>query len=149
MIAHLGKLMFLVATIGACSQNPPPRPQDTVRELLELHGLWGKLPQERDEAERRRPPDALRLAPLFTDLEKETPFLANLYVGFLAGALSRHQDQLIYLAEGDTVEVRAGDVRIFMHRLGDRYRIALGKSIPPLVRQRAEAEWERLLATSR
>jgi hypothetical protein len=148
MTAHLGKLLFLVASIGACSPNPPPRPHDTVRDLLELHGLWGKTPEDRDEAERRKPPDALRLAPLFTDIEKEDPFLANLYVGFLAGALARHQDHLVYAAEGDTVEVRAGDVRIVMHRMGDRYRIALNKSIPRLIRQRAEAELEHLLAKS-
>ncbi|MCU0663308.1 MAG: hypothetical protein MUC50_13405 [Myxococcota bacterium] len=145
---RLACLLFL-AVFAGCNNQPLPTPQDTVRDLLELHGLWGRAPQERSLAEREKAVEKERLFPLFTDLAQEDPFLAHLYLGFVVGALARHQQHLVYTAEGSTVEVRAGDVRISMHRGENRFRIALSESIPQIVRQRAEAEKERLVATPR
>lgn len=144
-------LVLMVATcLGAlamgCAREADADPAATVRELLALHGLLGQSPENRSETQRAQPVAPERLAVLLMDDAAPNPFLANLYVGFVVGALARHQDRLVFNSEGDSVFVQAGDARIVLRLRDGRYRIVLSESIPPIIRERALAQQRRLTA---
>ena len=115
-------------------------PLQPLNRLLELHGLVGKQPEERSDAEKRRSVKRSELEPLFLDLDNYDEFLSNLYVGFIVGAVARHQRRLYVSKTGDRASVAAGRARIILFPQDGVYRISLRDSIPPEIVHRAELE---------
>jgi hypothetical protein len=119
---------------------PSPSPLDTANKILKLHGLLGKQPDERPDRVQKAAPDRGALKQLFLDYDKEDPFLADLYVGFVVGALSVNQRNLHVFQESRRAEVKAGNARISMHLVGGVWRVSLSESIPVEIRARAKME---------
>ncbi len=119
-------------------------PMATIDALLDLHGMRGRMPEERSDETRRKAVDETALKRLFLDFESEDPFLANLYVGFVVGVLARHQHMLVLTRRGNRATVHAGDLPVKMMKKNDHWLIVLKKTIPDAIRKRAEAEQQRL-----
>ena len=130
---------------NSVKSNPrSPDPLRTVQALLELHDLLGKQPEERSQAARQRPVDEAALIELVHEFEKDDPFLANLYVGFVVGALARYQTRLRVNVKGNCAEIRAGDLQVVLKLVGDVWRVDLEKSVPEEIKVRAKMEKLRL-----
>ena len=134
--------------LSACGDDRPPEPQgpdplDAVREILRLHDLEGRQPEERSPQAREREVDRAALSRLVADLDARDPFLSDLYVGFVVGALARHQTRLFVSRMGNRAEVSAGDARIVLVLDGGRWKILLGDSVPDEIERRAAQEKRR------
>ena len=141
------RVALAIAFVAGCktgaerpAQAPGPDPMTTVRSLLSLHDLLGKQPEERGASARSKPPDPAELNRLFADYDRLDPFLGNLYVGFVTGALARNQGRLFVSRQGDRAEVSAGRLRVIMKRSEGRYRIVLEKTVPYEIKARAARE---------
>lgn len=130
------------------SKEAEPKPMDSVKQILRLHGLEGRSLETRSEAVRRAAVDREKLSRLFLDYTKEDPFLANLYVGFIAGALATNQHTLHVTERGPRAKVRAGNLSIFMHLKDGEWRVSLAESIPDAVKARAKMEKLRVADNS-
>jgi len=145
----MSRVAFLIALslvvelpLVGCHSEPPPL--DTITELLTLHDLAGRQPADRPAAVRDREVDREALSRLFTDLDAEERFLTDLYVGFVVGALAREQSRLaVGSPAGGRVVVRAGGLDVVLRLVDGRWRIVLGETIPPAIREQARAERER------
>jgi hypothetical protein len=139
---------FVCLLLGAACDKPRkpaneptgPDPLATVRTLLGVHDLLGKQPEERSDETRHKEVDRKLLEPLFKDLDNGDPFISNLYVGFIVGALARNQGRLYVAKRGVRAEITAGDVRVVLLLDGDKWKIALGESIPQEIVKRAQEE---------
>jgi hypothetical protein len=140
----------LIALMAACTGDPKqapdqhgPDPMITVHELLRLHDLLGKQPEERSQKTKTKEVPTASLKPLFVNLENSDPFLRQLYVGFVVGALARYQGRLFVSKHGNRAEVSAGKLKVAMKLKDGRYKIDLEKTIPEVIRQRAKIEKTR------
>ncbi|MDD5306239.1 MAG: hypothetical protein PHU25_02850 [Deltaproteobacteria bacterium] len=126
---------------SACSRKAlAPSPADTARELLALHGLVGRQPEDRSEADRKRPVDRKALTALFSDYATTDPFLADLYVGFLVGALARNQGDLRVTVQGKRAVVQAGKLGVALELRERTWLISLAASVPDGIKRRALEE---------
>jgi hypothetical protein len=123
---------------------------ETIDALLELHGLRGLMPEERSREVRARAVDESALEALFWDYRARDPFLTSLYVGFVVGALARHQHILAMTKRGHRATVHAGDLAVQMsyNSHDHRWQIVLDKTIPETVKARARVEKARLVQQS-
>jgi hypothetical protein len=134
-----------ILSVGGCDRfqsesTERPSPLDTANKILALHGLAGKTPEARPPQVRKTIPNPETLKQLFLDYDKEDPFLANLYVGFVVGALSVNQRNLHVFQESHRAEIKAGNARISMHLLGGAWRVSLAESVPEVIKARAKME---------
>lgn len=136
--------LLLAACVGRERDVPEAAPMETVDKLLTLHGVQGKLPEDRSAEARRRAVDQAALETLFVDFDEHDPFLANLYVGFVVGVLSRHQQALIMTRKGHRAVLHAGKVGVVMTLVDRQWRIDLGRTVPEVIKKRARAELERV-----
>jgi hypothetical protein len=120
---------------------------ETIDALLELHGLRGIMPEERPREVRDRAVDESALKKLFWDYGSEDPFLTNLYVGFVVGALARNQHALAMTQRGQRATVYAGGLAVHMsyNTRSHKWQIMLDRTIPANVKKRALAEEARLV----
>ena len=138
-------VLSILLCIGCASgESSATAPITTIDVLLEFHGMRGRMPEERPREARQKAVDENALKQFFLDFESEDPFLANLYVGFVVGALARHQHALVMTQKGNRVVVHAGDLPVAMTYHKGKWLIILKKTIPQSIRRRAEAEKERL-----
>ncbi|MDJ0762571.1 MAG: hypothetical protein QNJ97_06235 [Myxococcota bacterium] len=122
---------------SADKKTSGPSPLATLRELMRLHDLEGRQPEDRPAATRKKQVDQKALAALFLDFERQDGFLADLYVGFIVGAVARHQAHLKVRTIGNRADVTAGNVRVRLRWSGERWQIAIAESIPDEIKQRA------------
>lgn len=126
---------------------PTPPPSDAVtavaERLLEAHHLLGRQPEELTPGEKAAPVDGSALAPLVADPGDHDPFIGDLYVGFVVGALARHQGRWVTSIDGDRATIAAGDVRVALVRRGGAWKIDLAASIPDVIKARAAEEKAR------
>jgi len=126
---------------GACSSEPPAPsvgdPRDTALALLALHDLEGQQPEERSDESKRSEVHREALAELIGDLDSTDRFTADLYVGFIVGALARHQTRLFVSRQGSRAVVSAGKARIALRLDGAKWRIVLAESVPDEIKRRA------------
>jgi len=120
-----------------------PDPLETARDLLALHDVLGKRPDERPDEAKAQDVDRQALAALIDDLEGRDPFITDLYVGFVVGALARYQDKLVATANAGRATVVAGRARIAMKLEGEGWKIVLEESVPAEIVERAAAEKRR------
>jgi hypothetical protein len=130
---------------GDDSAKGGPDPLDTARGLLGLHGLAGRQPEERPEAQRDAPVLRERLARFVADLDARDPFLTDLYVGFAVGALARHQGRLFVERQGNRAVLSAGDARIVLVLTPSGWQVVLEESVPDEIKRRAAEEHRRFL----
>jgi hypothetical protein len=142
-------LLMTVLSVVACmdakqtSDPTDPDPTITVNELLRLHGLLGKQPEGRSHKTKNTEIDMASLEPLFVNLEKHDPFLRDVYVGFVVGALARYQGKLFVSKHENEANVRAGNLTVRMKLENDCYKIDLEKTVPTVIKQRAAEERAR------
>jgi hypothetical protein len=122
-----------------------PDPLETARGLLALHGLSGRQPEERPEAQRDAPVPREQLARFVADLETRDPFLTDLYVGFVVGALARHQGRLFVERQGSRAVTSAGDARVVLTLTPAGWKVVLEESVPDEIKRRAAEEHARFL----
>ena len=137
-------MFFLVFGLSGCTKRPAeptrPSPRSFVSEVLKLHDLEGKRPEARSDASRRKEVDRAALGRLFSDYEREDPFLADLYVGFIVGSLAANQQRLQVFEQGSRAEIRAGKTKISLRLEAGRWRASLKQSIPDAIKARAKME---------
>jgi hypothetical protein len=146
-------LLLALLLLTGCAEKRPatetgPDPLVTVESLLKLHDVWRRQPEERSSAARRRPVDEDALKGLVYDYGKMDPFFANLYVGFVVGALARYQTRLGVTVRGDRAEVQAGALQVVMRRVDRSWRVDLARTVPEQIKARARAEKRRLAGAS-
>ncbi len=139
---RLPAIFSVLALVGgfACSTQKAPSPGDTVLKLLDLHGLAGKLPEERTRESSEAEVDRAKLAALIVDLDDHDPFIADIYVGFVLGVLASHQARLFVTVEGSRAEVAAGRASVKMRLVDSSWKIVLGESVPREIKERALVE---------
>ncbi len=120
-----------------------PDPRVAAHDLLALHGLVGRQPEERSEQEREQEIDPQALGRLIADLEEHDPFLADIYVGFVLGVLARHQTRLVVDRLGSRAVIIAGKARIVVVLDAGSWKIVLGESVPDEIKRRALEEQRR------
>ena len=148
---RLGSFLLMgLLCCAACTPNGDPvsaeigpDPMTTVRELLQLHSLLGRQPEERSEKAKNKEISTASLEPLFVNLDTHDPFLRDLYIGFVVGALARNQGRLFVTKRDNRADVRAGKLTVKMVQAKDRYKIDLDKTIPPEIKKRAAEEKTR------
>lgn len=145
--AHMASVSIVLSFALGCApgENTAPRdhgpnPIHTLNKLLEHHDLLGKQPEERSERAKNKPVHRKELEPLVLDLDKFDDFLSNLYVGFIAGVVARHQTRLYVSKVGNKAIVTAGKARIVLQLVDDAYRISLEESIPSEIAKKALLE---------
>ena len=137
-------MILLVFGLSGCTKRPAepkrPAPKSFVSAVLKLHDLEGKRPEARSDASRRKEVDRAELGKLFSDYEREDPFLADLYVGFIVGSLAANQERLQVFEQGARAEIRAGKTKIALRLENGRWRASLDDSIPDAIKARAKME---------
>jgi hypothetical protein len=146
-IAAAQTALFLLALGCGDRGDPPPAPIPdplvTARELLALHDLLGRQPEDRSDEIKQGEVDRQTLAALVSDYHGRDPFVTDLYVGFVVGALARYQDTLVATAGSGRATVVAGRARIAMKLEGSKWRVVLEESVPREIKDRAAAEQRR------
>lgn len=142
-------LTVLVVLALACGEegqkSPPdvPDPLIAARELLALHDLLGRQPDERTAESQEQEIDRAALTRLVADLEHREPFISDLYVGFVVGALARFQDRLVATVIGSRATIVAGRARIVLQLDNGKWKFVLEESVPAEIKERATAEKRR------
>ncbi len=142
---------FCLLVVGCRTGSEPaaeelesgPDPLGTVRDLLRAHDLLGKQPEQRTEKSKEKEVDRRALGALIVDLSDQERFLADLYVGFVVGALARNQGRLFLSRKGARAEVSAGDAKIVLVLHNGRWKIVLAESVPKEIKKRAAEEKAR------
>ncbi len=138
-------LLALCLIVLSCGDNSPKSsPKESVSKLLELHGLKGRLPEDRTEDEKNRAVDKKALEPLIADLDANDPFITDLYVGFVVSVLARSQDNLVVSTKDDQATVKAGTLRVKMVLVENRWKILLEETIPEKIKAKAREEKARV-----
>jgi len=142
----------ILAAVSSCAEpagsDPGPQgpdPLEAVRGLLTLHGLAGRQPEERPEAQREAPVRREDLTRFVADLDARDPFLTDLYVGFVVGALARHQGRLFVERQGSRAVISAGDARLALAMTPAGWKVVLEESVPDEIKRRAAEEHQRFL----
>lgn len=134
---------------AACGEGRPDEqasapeetgPRPAVQELLAAHHLLGKQPEQRTDKEREADVDEETVSRFFADSRDFDPFIADLYRGFVLGALARHQSRLFIDTRGSKATVHAGGAAVVMSLEGGRWRVVLKESIPAAIAERAARE---------
>ncbi len=145
----LSSLSFCVAVavlllVAACKEGSKPakeqtgpNPLATVRELLRLHDLVGRQPEERSDETKKKEVDRSSLGTLIADLDAEDRFISDVYVGFVIGALARNQGRLFVSRKGETAYVTAGTVKVVLRLQGGIWKIVLSETIPAEIKKQA------------
>jgi hypothetical protein len=142
---------ILCQVVTACGDEAAPSPAAATvpdplaaaRALLVLHDTLGRQPDERSDESKAREIDRPALAALVADLEDRDPFVSDLYVGFVVGALAQFQDRLVATVSGDHATIIAGRARIALRLDGGRWRFVLDESVPREIKERAAEEKRR------
>jgi hypothetical protein len=149
MVAPIVGLMLV---IGCQSGSPPDfaeavsSPLSTAKKLLELHELLGKNPTHRSEEAREREVDDAAMAQLFVDYKKFDPFLADLYVGFIVGALANNQKNMaVTQRRGGRATLSAGKLLVLFKLDGQDWKIILDRTVPDEIKKRAADEKRQFL----
>lgn len=119
-------------------------PRVAVQDLLAAHHLLGRQPEERTQEEKKANLDEQTLSLFFADSQGFEPFIADIYRGFVLGALTRHQTHLFIDTRGEKATVRAGDVAVVMRLDNGRWKVVLKESIPSEIAKRAALEKARV-----
>ena len=142
-------LALALAAAGAC-RSGGEEGADGVRaaaeKLLALHGLLGRQPEELSRAERDAPVDRKAVAGLVADVGSCDEFISDLYVGFVVGALAKHQGRWTTAMDGAQAIVAAGDARILFVREDGAWKVSLAASVPDEIKKRAAEEKQRFEA---
>jgi hypothetical protein len=125
---------------GDARGDASARARGTAEQLLALHHLLGRQPESLAQEEKDAPVDPKALDALILDRGAFDPFVGDLYVGFVVGALARHQGRWITTVEGGAAAIQAGDVRVQLAETGGAWKIDLAASIPGIIKQRAAEE---------
>jgi hypothetical protein len=147
--APVGVLLACLSLAWGCAEEPDPEavavpdPLQTARDLLALHDVLGRQPEERPDRAKQEPVDRRALAALISDLDGRDPFVTDLYVGFVVGALARYQKKLVATASAGRATVVAGRARVAMRLEGERWKVVLEESVPAEIKERAAAEKRR------
>lgn len=140
-----GITLLLGMLLGGCSDTRRTSdPLDTVSELLAVHGLAGKDKTTRSRADRETRIDPEVLQRLIVDYRAFDPFLSDLYVGFVAGALARYQGRFVVERDAKHARVSAGRVTLVMVLGHAGWQIHLGRSVPESIKARAKLEQARI-----
>ncbi|MCP4675721.1 MAG: hypothetical protein GY854_09490 [Deltaproteobacteria bacterium] len=130
--------------IAACKEGSKsakeqtgPDPLATVRELLRLHDLVGRQPEERSDETKKKEVDRGTLGTLIADLDAEGKFISDVYVGFVVGALARNQGRLFVSRKGERAWVTAGTVKVVLKLKGGIWKIVLSETVPAEIKKRA------------
>lgn len=136
--------LFGVLLCGCSDSHQASDPLDTVSELLAVHGLAGKdrATRSRTDRETRVNPEVLQR--LIVDYRAHDPFLAELYVGFVVGALARYQGRLVVERDDERAFVSAGRVSLVMLLGNAGWQIHLDRSIPESIKAKAKLEQARI-----
>ena len=134
----------LVLLPGCSKGRTPPDPRQTVAQILAVHGVSGKDGEARTASEKKKRVDPETLEQLFVDYRDFDPFLAELYVGFVVGALARFQDQLVVEQQSRRARLLAGRVTVVMKLKDTGWQVDLDRSIPQTIKARAKLEQARL-----
>ena len=133
--------LLLVATCKDSNKypevKPDPNPLATVRELLRLHDLVGKQPEERSDETKKKEVDRSALGTLIDDLDANGRFLSDVYVGFVIGALARNQGRLFVSRKGRSAQVTAGNVKVKLRLKDGIWKIVLSETVPAEIKKRA------------
>ncbi len=135
-------LLLIAATITNCSftktEGSVSEPLFTVEQILKLHGMHGRSAEQRPQDVRNSPIDREKLASLFIGYEKEDPFLADLYVGFVAGALAASQKNLEVFETGKKAEIKAGRLTVHMYLKNGTWKVSLAETVPNEIKIKAK-----------
>lgn len=130
--------------LAACGKGDAKagEPVDSVHRLLALHDLEGKALQDRSEESRDKEVERSALEALVLDLGDHDPFIADIYLGFVLGALAQNQDKLFVEKSGSEATVHAGRARVSMRLVDGGWKIVLAGSVPDEIKERAAVEKE-------
>ena len=109
-------------------------------KLLAVHHLLGRQPESLTQEEKDTPVDPKALDALVADRGAFDPFIGDLYVGFVVGALARHQGRWVTTLEGGAAVIQAGDVRVRLVERDGAWKIDLAVSVPDVIKKRAADE---------
>ena len=146
------RLVFLTATLismillSACAKEEAPSvpdPREAAEALLRLHGLAGRQPEDRSDEEKDTEVDRDALAALVKDMDAHDPFIADIYTGFVVGALARNQETLTAVVNGERGTIIAGKARVVLALEDGKWRFVLGDSVPPEIVERAREEKQK------
>ena len=118
-------------------------PRATAESLLALHGLRGRQPEDLTRDEKNAPVDRAAIAALVADVAAYDEFTGDLYVGFVVGALAKHQGRWTTAMDGAQALIAAGDARILFVRSGGKWKVDLAASVPDEIKKRAAEEKQR------
>lgn len=136
-------IMTIFFQLSSCtSTNPEQRPDPAamINELLVLHHLKGRLPEDRTEQQKNTPVDPQTLNRFFLDTPKDDAFIRDLYIGFTLGALARNQNNLFVEKKGKRATVSAGNAKFQLVYELNQWRIDLERSIPDTIKEKAKQE---------
>ncbi len=139
-----GVLLVGVVALGCRETVDVPDPRLTVSKLLAVHGVLGKDADQRTSGDRKKRIGTADLKALFVDYDNFDPFLADLYVGFVVGALARFQDRLVVNRTLNRTVITAGKATVVMQLDDNGWRILLGRSVPEAIKARAKLEMARM-----
>ncbi len=130
----------------ACSSEKTNRsePTEAIETFLQLHGLKGRLPDDRSESQKESIANKDDLKKFISDIDSHDPFIADIYVGFVLGALAANQNNLFVQKKGDDAVVSAGQVKLQMSYVRGKWKIVLASSVPDEIKKRAVEEKKRV-----
>lgn len=134
--------LFAASILACCCTQKEEQadPSKAIITLLDLHDLAGKQPDQRSPDSRRKEVDRSKLEPLIADLDAHDPFIADVYLGFVLGVLAHNQSRLYVERAGSEATVFAGKATVSMRLVDGRWKVVLGDSVPPEIKERAALE---------
>jgi hypothetical protein len=140
----MAALVLAVVAAAACKGAEGAQgPRAAAERLLQLHGLLGRQPEELTQAEKDAPVDRKAVAGLVDDVGAYDEFISDLYVGFVVGALAKHQGRWTTAMDGAQAIIAAGGARILFVRKDGAWKVSLAASVPDEIRKRAAEEKRR------
>jgi hypothetical protein len=145
-IRTVAALFLVAAAVAACrsgGEEGAQGPRAAAERLLALHGLLGRQPEALTQAEKDAPVDRKAVAGLVDDVGAFDQFTSDLYVGFVVGALAKHQGRWTTAMDGAQAIIAAGGARILFVRKDGAWRVSLAASVPDEIKKRAAEEKRR------